>query len=286
MSLLKSQLRRKLCYFTILVLACFDLVVVVILHPMLTITTIQLYLNKDRKLVKGFYQVERLLVGFSMFALLTMTIERYLALVYPFFHERFVTKGRLMVVFLLLQLTNVITVIMPEFEDEDKRVYKCASNLTVCGTFLFLAYFLIFKIYIVAKRLEQRAMISLGNFTDPGPVQRKIEAKKHKVILKKISTCMLVVVCITVCFGPRVILYAVLLIGNYSCKGNKTIKYLFLWTSTFKAINSTLNCLIFFYKNSTLRRHGKTILTKFLRKLTRRFIEWSTWCRLDIELPN
>ena len=39
-SLLNSQLRRKLCYFMILVLACFDLAVVVVFHPFIIIETL------------------------------------------------------------------------------------------------------------------------------------------------------------------------------------------------------------------------------------------------------
>jgi hypothetical protein len=39
-SLLNSQLRRKLCYFMILVLDCFDLAVVVVFHPFIIMETI------------------------------------------------------------------------------------------------------------------------------------------------------------------------------------------------------------------------------------------------------
>ena len=35
-----SQLRKKLCYFMILVLSCFDLAVVTITHPLLIVSTI------------------------------------------------------------------------------------------------------------------------------------------------------------------------------------------------------------------------------------------------------
>jgi hypothetical protein len=35
-----------------------------------------------------------------------------------------------------------------------------------------------------------------------------------------------------------------------------------LWEYTFFTLNSSLNCLIFFYKNSALRRHAMNLLQK------------------------
>jgi uncharacterized membrane protein YoaK (UPF0700 family) len=40
-----SQLRKKLCYFMILVLSCFDLAVVTITHPLLIVSTISFSLE-------------------------------------------------------------------------------------------------------------------------------------------------------------------------------------------------------------------------------------------------
>ena len=90
------QLRKKLCYFIILVLSCFDFAVVSITHPLLITSTIYYSLNeisKTRDDIKG--SISFLLCGFSMTALLTLNIERFLALTCPYFHERSVTKTKL-----------------------------------------------------------------------------------------------------------------------------------------------------------------------------------------------
>ena len=90
------QLRNKLCYFMILVLSCFDLAVVAIIHPFLIAATT--YYSRDEiiemfELTRVF--ISYMLCGFSMTALLTLNGERFLALTSPYFHQRSVTKTRL-----------------------------------------------------------------------------------------------------------------------------------------------------------------------------------------------
>ena len=116
-------------------------------------------------------------------------------------------------------------------------------------------------------------MITLGNFTDRGPMQRNIEATKHKVTLRKISTCLLAGVCLTVCSLPHLVFYVLALLGKLDWR-NQSAHIIHLWADTFQSINSTLNCLIFFYKNGTLRRHGETIFVKYLSRMTGRINEW------------
>ena len=116
-----SQLRKNLGYFMILVLSCFDLAVVAINHPMLLSTiiswSVQTHHQGESKLNIWGYLVGYNLAGFSMSALLTMSVERYLALKYPFFHHTAVTKTRLL---LFLALLVVITVIVSSLKYMDE----------------------------------------------------------------------------------------------------------------------------------------------------------------------
>ena len=92
-----SQLRKKLCYFMILVLSCFDLAVVTITHPFLIVSTIyfsQGEINKIREDTRN--SIFYVLYGSSLFALFTLNVERFLALTRPFFHQASVTKTRLL----------------------------------------------------------------------------------------------------------------------------------------------------------------------------------------------
>ena len=93
-----SQLRKKLCYFMILPFSCFDLAVVAISHPILMFNAILWFTDSDSLVGKEVIWKQVLLsnlTGFSMSALLTLIVERFLALKYPFFHQTAITKKRL-----------------------------------------------------------------------------------------------------------------------------------------------------------------------------------------------
>ena len=106
LSLWNSKLRKKLCYFMIFILACSDLAVVVVIHPWIIFRIISCWMFVD--ITERWIEYIHILFNFSLKALLTMTLERYLALLYPFFHQKFVKKSRLMIAFVLFQLPLAI----------------------------------------------------------------------------------------------------------------------------------------------------------------------------------
>ena len=102
-----SQLRRKTCYFMILVLSCFDLGVVMVGHPRLILVAITSWSSDYKTALQMNEQITiayMLLQEFAFCALLTMNIDRYLAIAHPLFHKTLVTKSRLLKLMLLLQL--------------------------------------------------------------------------------------------------------------------------------------------------------------------------------------
>ena len=82
-----SQIRKKICYFMILVLSCFDLAAVAIVHPLLVLSPMVWALRLTREIHHIRILTATHLAGFSMFALLTLNMERFLALTFPFFHQ-------------------------------------------------------------------------------------------------------------------------------------------------------------------------------------------------------
>ena len=92
------QLRKKLCYFTIMVLSCCDFVAVLANHPVPALAAM-LWLTEKIKVYPGWIvmlnQLSNVLLSFSSLALLVMNFDRYLATHYPFFHRTSVTKGKL-----------------------------------------------------------------------------------------------------------------------------------------------------------------------------------------------
>ena len=257
-----SQLRKKMCYFTIFVLSCFDLGVVAILQPLLMLSTIlwsmQMY---SAQIQATQIYMELLLVGSSMSALLTLNIERFLALTRPFFHQTAVTKGKLTLFLALTIITGVALSLTWLFYSEAK--FYLSLLITVFFLlFLFLLAFLNYKMLVIVKsKREDELRVAPARLETPGNQERQ---KKRKRNFRNISTCCLVVGCFFCCSFPTII-YS---IWSYTLKlqVNDRRRILFhIWASTFACINSTCNCVIFFWKNSILRREGMKILKCFLR---------------------
>ena len=105
------QLRKKLCYFTIMILSCCDLLVVLTAHPVTALRAV-FWLNEksgvypDRLLVV-FHDQLIMFVGFSLLALMVMSVDRYLATHYPILHRTSVTKGKLLLFFTFLVIIAI-----------------------------------------------------------------------------------------------------------------------------------------------------------------------------------
>ena len=251
------QLRKKLCYFIILVLSCFDLAVVSINHPFLIKSTIYYCLDKITQIhedIRG--RISFILCGFSMTALLTLNVERFLALTCPYFHERSVTKTKLVCLQSLFTILIVVASLLPFVNTKGLIALhiiivvsmSLLLSLLVCGNYKM------FKI-AKSKMLGERAF---PNTATSGNKTRQ----KRIVNLKNISTCFLVVGCFFVCSCPHII-YSVFRFTSGAPAFDRQVMLFSIWSNTFVSINSTLNCLIFFWKNSILRHEGMKMINDF-----------------------
>ena len=246
-----SQLRKKLCYFTILVLSCFDLAVVVIMHPIQISSTISVFVGKynyKQEVVRLY--IAKLLTTFSMFALFVLNIERFLALTYPFFHQTSVTKRRL--IFLMGALMILcISLTLPSHLNY-KMVANVLSTISI-AVFLLLFIYLNYKMFKIARSKRINETVEKSS---------QQERKRPNLQFKRFSTCSLTVFCFFICSGPQLIFGILRLTSNRNTSFHELVFYN-LWTSTFLYMNSTFNCLIFFWKNSILRREGINIAKRF-----------------------
>ena len=247
-SLWKSrQLQKQLCYFMIFVLSCFDLAVVTMTHPFLITSTIYHALDEVSEMhekMRG--MISFVLCGFSMTALLTLNAERFLALTCPYFHQRSVTKTK----FLCFQtfMTILIVSASPLVYFNSQTVAVNIIILICISLLLLLFVFANWKMFTIAKskRSDERVVPSFATSVNNN---RKIRV----INLKSISTCSLAVGCFFVCSCPHII-YSALRFTPVVAQYDRQYWLFHMWTSTFLSINSTLNCLIFFWRNSILRR--------------------------------
>ena len=249
-----SQLRKKLCYFMVLVLSSFDLAVVCFTHPVLVLSTIlwstETYIAEGFKMTWAYVSI--ILGAFSMFALLTLNIERFLSVVFPVFHRKSVTKKRL--AFLLAFCMIALVFLTPVFFFAGKvigNVIITAFLLIILLVFMYLNY----KILFIAKLKRKIKKVAPAFAVLP----HHQEVKKLKINFKNISTCSLAVGCFFVCSVPQ-IMYSISRVISEKPYNDRHVVLFNIWSSTFVAMNSTFNCLIFFWRNSILRREGMKVI--------------------------
>ena len=261
LSLWKSALfRKKSCYFMIMVLSCCDLLSVLTNHPSKALTAM-LWLSDTSKEYPSWLDIPLSLsntfLAFSMLALLVMNLERYLATCYPIFHRTSVTKGRLLIIFAVLSIMFLTLALLSVYN----FVISYTVFLLICFIILFpLMIFINHKLFTIARKYGR------NNIITPAP------GVKRTFSWKKISSCILAVVCFAVLSIPVCVYFGLRIHSIYSSKElticNFQAKLARLWSTTIFSMNSTFNCLIFFWKNKLLRNEGMKIIKGF--KVSRR----------------
>ena len=248
-----SQLRKKLCYFIIFVLSCCDLAVVAIYHPALILSIIlwsmEIHYEEVQRILKYLCWI---LVGWSMLALLTLNVERFFALKYPFFHQTAVTKRRLtfFLAFLMFIQVGLSTFLYFQTEAFD-HVLTNVFVLSLLFVFIFLNY----NIFIITKLKRKDERVTPNIASDK-------ESKRSKFNLKNTSTCSLAIACFFVCSFSKVI-YSVSRLASTTSSRDRQVMLFNLWSPTLVVMNSTFNCLIFFWRNSILRRERMKVVKCF-----------------------
>ena len=140
--------------------------------------------------------------------------------------------------------------------------YETTKNVLITVfVFLLLCAFVYsnYKILIIAKSKRNDERIArVGTETDTGQ-----ERKKTLILnFKSISTCSLAVGCFFICLLPQIIFSAWRIVTNTPWDDNQAVVLSFWW-NTIAFMNSTFNCLIFFWRNSVLRQEGTKIVKFF-----------------------
>ena len=248
-----SQLRGKLCYFIILILSCFDLAVVVVTHPLLIVSSIYFAVEEVstiRDTTKKIISFN--LYGFSMTALLTLNVERFLATTCPFFYQVSVTKTRLLSfeAFLMAMVVGASSFYF---------IRQSATYIFITvfvSSLLFFFVYSNYKLFVIAKSKRDDKKIVPVN-TETSTEDKNM--KKQILCLKNVSTCTLAFGCSFLCSSPQIAYFVLRLTSDVS-RYQRWVYFFGLSSSTFMSMNSTFNCLIFFWRNSILRREGLKIL--------------------------
>lgn len=166
-----SHLRKKLCYFTILVLSFIDLACVIVIHPMIMLSTVSWHFENSalREKLDNLKHIKSSLYALSFYALMTMNLERYIAIKHPIYHRTSMTKAKLMLVFATLFLFAVTLRVLSGTGLIPAQLPSSITFTVILAIMLLIN----FKMYIISKRTRQRKMRHAGSAD--GKVQNKRE---------------------------------------------------------------------------------------------------------------
>ena len=244
-----AQLRKRLCYFMIMVLSSFDLLALFTNSPTLSVVSMLwmtevLDINSTRPHVA--LKVTNIFLAFSLFALLVMNFDRYLAISYPIFHRTSVTKGRLLTLLAILIFIEV-TLAMTSLSDQFVRFHQ----LLVLIIFILLTpptMFINFKLFLIIRNRQR--------------INRITPEIKKTLSSKNISSCLLAIACFVISSIPAFV-YIGLKMNSPMTVALDSANLAGIWAKTTVSMNSTFNCLIFFWKNKALRIEG----LKFMKNI-------------------
>ena len=234
------QLRKKLCYFTIMVLSCCDLLAVLTTNPLTALSAILLLTGK-LEFYPSWGRIPNTFLGVSLASLLVMNFDRYLAISYPIFHRTSVTKGKLLTFLATLIVVELTLYLMSVNDLISNPVFVLICFIIISPPMLFINY----KLFTIARKTRRNNGIS--------------PEMKKSFSWKNISSCLLAVACFVVLSVP-VFVYIGL---STNLKDSSTLdnaNIAGLWARTIASMNSTFNCLIFYWKNKTLRTEGIKVI--------------------------
>lgn len=136
-------------------------------------------------------------------------------------------------------------------------VYTCMCLFYFSCSCMFIC--LIYNMFIIANVQGGKDESVVPTIVQQPPMMNK---ENFFLNFKNISTCSLAVACFSVSSFPKII-YCAWRFTSKSPFYDRQVMSFALWSCTFLAMNSTFNCLIFFWRNSILRREGMKVVKCF-----------------------
>ena len=226
----------------IMVLSCCDLLSVLTSSLPTALVALLWLTGKLDVIARWPLLVLRLAVTFQLFsllALLVMNFDRYLATSYPIKHRTLVTKKRLLTLLATLVIIEVsLAAISTNNSVISFQMHVLIFFVPVTPPMLFINYKLIWVIRKSRRNTERSKIFSLKN----------------------VSSCLLAVACFMALTIPVFVSAGLMIKSTQTTVTLDSSSVIGIWAMTIASKNSSFNCLIFYWKNKTLRVEGWKIL--------------------------
>ena len=212
-----------------------------------------------------------MLSGMSFLTFFSMNIERYLSIVCPYFHLNHVTKQRCLIFSSLIWIVCIVTAITPIFGANIQHIVITLAFIIITGTiFIYVSIY-----YVPRKRrnYKHRARTKSGGQSDlivvDPPVSREVLPENSNKIVPFLQDMQLAKTYLLVGFSslflnlPNAVTLAMF---SGEIQSINVAVHIKVWTVTLVAMNSTANCLIFFWSNKRLRNEGIKTCKTFIKQ--------------------
>ena len=253
---MKSRvLKGKRAYFLVMMLSVNDLVVGLTSNVLFAATLLKEYNSRMIECTLHDIQIFLLIFfsGCSFKSLVVISWERYAAICHPLFHRTKVTRKRLLkctiFFWFLALLVTVLSWHFVVFFD-----YVIIPELLVFN--IILAYFYL-RIYVANSRSLKNTRRTDG---DQNAVRNE-QRRQHLANVKLAKSCFLALMAYVICYLPSSI------ITHGAFEYEKDLKICILvWSETLILANSTLNSIVFFWRNKPMRQEACAVVNTMLGK--------------------
>ena len=245
------QLKKTLSYFLIMILSCIDLPVGVICNSVFTAFILTRSTgNGICELYFFTLTIITALSGMSVAVLSTMSFERYLGIVHPFFHRTKLTKKRLLPFATFVWCQWILALC---FSFVNKNWYRLA--LIPCALFFILfTLFTYVRILLVGRRSVPS--IHESSFDRSSTEISQLTKQKFLQDKKLARSCVYVIICHFMCQVPSLAPIGLLLFGVTP----DHVIFARGWAVSCFLSNSSLNSVLFFWMNRRLKSEAVKIL--------------------------
>ena len=241
-----AQLRKKPCYFVILLQSSVDLSVGCVSLPILIVALLAPFTtNIDICTVTvAVKSISMLPIGLSITTLSALTVERYIGVVHPYSYKILVTRRRIVVFVLGMGLILLLLIFTSYVSQYFIMKYAARAFLAVFFIFSSFAYI---QIYLVMRRLS-RSEIRPQEYEGKDTKTRRLRELKHAM------SCFIVVISFVTLLVPYT------LSPFFSRFEKMNLNVYVWWCVALVNLHPTVNSMIFFWRSTVLRKQAIKIL--------------------------
>ena len=246
------KLLSKLSYFSIMLLCSIDLGVVTVVNPLFALKIITTMLDSAKCIYVVTYAIAMLLFsGISAWTLFIINSERYFSIIHTALHRNHFTKRRFLSTWIFLWFFVMSSIVScMHFKSLGNAIPITLSIIVCTSLYTYVA------IFVVARK----KMLKVHDNSDQESSRNFMvflrESKMAKTYVLVVSLCCL-------CYLPGVVVSGT----QNPLYHSDTDTVVLDWATTLMSMNSTLNCLLFFWGNREMRKEGYKILKNCFHSL-------------------